>query len=212
MLEHELLISWFNAKSVAILKNKQNYCYIIITTTKIPYSMFTLEEVLDIAAQAKNHEITLYAAADTWFYWINKAANLNTPHSSLASDNEGLGANVNNATPDLNNEELSRVITYFEPVEPPSVNINPTCTRIYFENVSINPPQLFEKIANKTVFIVHTKNSEHCRTGPFIFNKLAHFFEALFTFNSPSEINSAGGGTVCTVAYLDVYTTAGSHI
>jgi hypothetical protein len=50
---------------VAIFKNKQNYCYIIITTAKIPYSMFTLEEVLDIAAQAKNNEVILYAATDT---------------------------------------------------------------------------------------------------------------------------------------------------
>jgi len=40
--------------------------------------------------EAKNHEVTLYAAADTWFYWINKAANLSTPHPSLASDNEDL--------------------------------------------------------------------------------------------------------------------------
>jgi len=167
--------------------------------------MFTLEEILEIADQTKPNEIILYATADTRFPQLSRSANLNTSHLIFVPNSTDRSANTNNTLLDLNNEDLTHVIVYFEPVDPICINISPTCVRIHLENILINPLQLFKKVANKKIFIVHTKNNEHCRTGPFIFNKLAYFFEALFTFNSPSEINSGGGGTICTIAYLDIY-------
>lgn len=167
--------------------------------------MYTLEEILEIASQIKPSEIILYTAVDTRFSQAGDGINLSIPYLIFTPNNANPSTNINNALLDLNNEVLTQVITYFEPIEPTCININPACLRIYLENILINPLQLFEKIANKTVFIVHTKNSEYCRTGPFIFNDLTHFFEALFTFNGLSEINSSGGGTICTVAYLDIY-------
>ena len=83
------------------------------------------------------------------------------------------------------------MFNYFEPTELTYTKISPACTRLH--------------IANKVVFVVHKKNNEYCRTGPFTFKSLNLFFEKLYTFDSTTGINSDGGGCIHTIAYIDVY-------
>lgn len=97
------------------------------------------------------------------------------------------------------------MFNYFEPTELTYTKISPACTRLHIENSSLSPELLFKRVANKVVFVVHKKNNEYCRTGPFTFKSLNLFFEKLYTFDSTTGINSDGGGCIHTIAYIDVY-------
>lgn len=205
LLEPVLLISWFNAIDFVVFKTAQAYYYIVVVEVKTPYHMFTLEEILVIAAGARQSEIIFHMATTDSFYWLNASLNLSTKeHKILLST--GVNESHRYKIPiDLDSKSLVSITDYFEPVQPSYIVVSPACLRLHLEDVAISPLWLFEKIAHKTVFIVHKKNNEYFRTGPFSFKKIDDFFETLFTFSSSSELNSEGGGTVRTVAYIDIY-------
>jgi hypothetical protein len=105
----------------------------------------------------------------------------------------------------LTYDDLFLIFKYFEPTQLVFTKINPSCSRLYLESTTPDPKQLFERLVNKTIFIVHKKNNEYYRIGPFIFKDINHFFEKLFTFDNIAEINSDESNTIRTAAYIDVY-------
>ncbi len=167
--------------------------------------MFTLEEILVIAAGAGQGEIILYIVTTDNFYWLNASISLsNREHKTLLSTKANELYKYK-APIELDSKDLTLITDYFEPAQPNYIVVSPACLRLHLEDVVISPLWLFEKIARKTVFIVHKKNNEYFRTGPFSFKKIDDFFETLFTFSNSSELNSEGGGTVRTVVYIDIY-------
>lgn len=205
LLEPTLLISWFNATDFAVFKKAQAYYYVVIVEVKTPYHMFTLEEILAIAAGARQSEVTLYTATTDSFYWLNASvSSSNQEHKTLLST-EASELHKYRVPVELGSKDLALITDYFEPAQPNYIVVSPACLRLHLEDAAINPLWLFEKIARKTVFIVHKKNNEYFRTGPFSFKKIDNFFETLFTFSNFAELNSGGGGTVRTVVYIDIY-------
>lgn len=176
-----------------------------MTAAKIAYNTFTLPEAVAIASQTKPSEIILYTPKLTNFRCLSAVINSSTLDSGKTCASKACDSSAWKIASNFSAEELTSIISYFEPAQLVCVNINPACARLYLENISVSPRLLFEKVVNKTIFIVHKKNNEYCRTGPFVFKEINQFFEKLFTFNSISEINSGGGSTIRTVAYIDIY-------
>ncbi len=205
LITHEFLISWFNADDVFIIKYSSLYYYIILNKIKITYNMFTLQEILNIADQAKSSEILYYESNASNFYWTKKFFFKQIQNAAIFSTciHNQPSSPKNLISLDL--ADLYAIIAYFEPTALTYTKISPACSRLYLENCSPNPEQLFNKLANKTIFIVHKKNNEYYRTGPFIFKNINYFFEKLFTFDSAAELNSDSSGTIKTIAYIDVY-------
>lgn len=205
LLEPMFIISWFNAIDFAVFKTTQAYYYVVVVEIKTPYHMYTLEEILAVAANAGQNEITFYIATTDNFYWLNTFI-----HSSAQGHKILLSIKANELHKyrvplELNSKSLALIVDYFEPIQTNYTVVSPACLRLHLEDAAISPLWLFEKIAHKTVFIVHKKNNEYFRIGPFSFNKIDDFFKTLFTFDDSSELNSEGGGTVRTVAYIDIY-------
>lgn len=176
-----------------------------MTEAKIAYNTFTLSEAVAIASQAKSFEIILHTPKLTNFRCLNVAINSGTLNLGKTYASKDYDSSAWKIASNFSAEDLTSIISYFEPAQLVCVNINPACARLYLENISVSPPLLFEKVVNKTIFVVHKKNNEYYRTGPFVFKEINQFFEKLFTFNNISEINSGGGSTVRTVAYIDIY-------
>ena len=144
------------------------YYYIVVVEVKTPYHMFTLEEALILAAKIKAEDIIFYPPTANSFYWLSAFAHLSTQKGGLLLNPAVRELHTPRIPIELDSEGLALISNYFEPAHPNYIKISPACLRLPLEEAAINPLWLFEKIAYKTVFIVHKKNNEYFRTGPFL--------------------------------------------
>lgn len=163
--------------------------------------MFSLKEALALTAITNSTNLHFYKTNADFFYWVNNSTKV---EAQLLEDADKYIA-TNSKLLNLTEEKLNTINNYFTYKQLTCIKINATCTRIYLEDSGVNPEQIFEKIKNKTIYIVYTKGGDRLRTGPFVFKNINTFFEKVFMFGSTSEINSGGFGSVQAIAYIDLY-------
>lgn len=164
-----------------------------------------LQEICSIINLAKISDVIYYESNINIFYWIKNIFFKQRKDTAIQYLNLGGESITFIGLINLTHDDLFLIFKYFEPVQLVYTKINPTCSRVYFENVVLDLKQLFEELVNKTIFIVHKKNNEYYKTGPFIFKDINYFFKKLLTFDNTAEISLDESSIIRTVVYIDIY-------